>query len=248
MAERRVIAVTGASRGIGAAIVAELAGRGHLVGCLSRKGQGPEDREVEPALAQQMVNLVCDVTDEAAVAAALAALARRGGSLDGVVNNAGLYLEGPSHEFATADFEWVLAANVTGLFVMCREAYPYLLKAGGGTIVNLGSFFDKLGVRHVLAYAASKAAVGAITRCLGVEWAKQGIRVIDVAPGFVATDLNKRHMQRESFRKFLAQSIPTGAPGEPAEIARLIATLFDQDLPFLTATTIYIDGGQGITQ
>ncbi len=248
MAGEQVIAVTGASRGIGSAIVAELARRGHLVGCLSRRGLGPEDHAVESGLADRLVHLTCDVTDEAAVRRALGELAARGGRLDGVVNNAGLYLEGPSDEFTTEDFDRVLAVNVTGTFVMCREAYPHLLAAGGGTIVNLGSFFDKLGVRNCVAYAASKAAVGAITRCLAVEWAKQGIRLIDVAPGFIATDLNKQHMERESFRQHLARSIPTGTPGEPEEIARLIATLFAEPLPFLTATTIYIDGGQGVTQ
>ncbi len=248
MAGELVVAVTGASRGIGSAIVAELAHRGHLVGCLSRRGIGPEDGAVAPNLADRLVHLTCDVTDEAAVRLALGALAERAGRLDGVVNNAGLYLEGPSHEFATVDFERVLAANVTGTFVVCREAYPHLLAAGGGTIVNLGSFFDKLGVRNCAAYAASKAAVGAITRCLAVEWAKQGIRLIDVAPGFIATDLNKQHMARQSFRRHLARAIPTGTPGEPEEIARLIATLLAEPLPFLTATTIYIDGGQGVTQ
>lgn len=248
MAGEQVIAVTGASRGIGSAIVAELARRGHLVGCLSRRGIGPEDHPVAPELADRLVHFACDVTDEASVRGALGALADRGGRLDGVVNNAGLYLEAPSHEFATADFERVLAVNVTGTFVMCREAYPHLVAAGGGTIVNLGSFFDKLGVRYAAAYAASKAAVGAITRCLAAEWAKQGIRLIDVAPGFIATDLNKRHMERPAFRRHLARAIPTGAPGEPEEVARLIATLFAEPLPFLTATTIYIDGGQGVTQ
>ena len=152
MTGRRVIAVTGASRGIGAAIAEELARRGYFVGCLSRKGVGPEERLASPALAASSINLACDVTDEARIKAAFAALADRAGAIHGLVNNAGLHLEGPSHEFPTAEFERVMATNVTAVFVACREAYPHLIAAGGGTIVNLGSFFDKLGTRLKLLY------------------------------------------------------------------------------------------------
>ena len=212
MAEGSVIAVTGASRGIGACIVMALARRGFTVGCLSRKGLGPEDKTLPPDLAARCIDIACDVTDEARVGSALRTLADRAGRIDGVVNNAGLYLEGQSHEVATADFERVLATNVTGPFVVCREAYPHLVAAGGGTIVNLGSFFGKLGTRSALAYTASKAAIDALTRSLAVEWAKQRIRVLCVAPGFVATDLNREHLAQDKMRRFLEQRIPTGGP------------------------------------
>lgn len=246
MAEGSVIAVTGASRGIGSCIVAELAGRGFTVGCLSRKGVGLEDKSLPPDLAARCIDVACDVTDEAQVKTALQTLADQAGRIDGLVNNAGLYLEGRSHEVATADFERVLATNVTGPFIMSREAYPHLLAAGGGTIINLGSFFGRLGTKSALAYTASKAAIDALTRSLAVEWAKQQIRVLCVAPGFVATDLNKEHLAQDKMRTFLEQRIPTGGPCEPEEIARLIAMLLSEDLPFLTGETIYIDGGQGI--
>jgi len=243
-AAQKVVAVTGASRGIGSAIVAELANRGHVVGCLSRQGRGPEDRQVPGAL----VNLGCDVTDEVQVRDALAALVDQAGRLDALVNNAGLHLDGPSEAFATADFERVLTTNVTGTFMACREAYPHLVASGGGLIVNLGSFYEQLGVRLTAAYCVSKAAVGALTRSLAVEWAKEKIRVLDVAPGFIATELNTAYMQQESFRRFLERRIPTGGPGQPEEVARLIGVLIDEELPFLTGETITIDGGQSINQ
>jgi NAD(P)-dependent dehydrogenase (short-subunit alcohol dehydrogenase family) len=122
--------------------------------------------------------------------------------------------------------------------------YPYL-EARGGTIVNIGSFFDKLGVKRNLAYCASKAAVGAITRCLAVEWATKNIRVLDVAPGYIETDLNKEAMQGK-LKAFLESRIPAGKPGTPESVARLVAALFAEDIPFLTGETIYIDGGQGM--
>ena len=244
MTTRKVVAVTGASRGIGSAIAADLARRGHTVGCLSRKGIGPEDREV----GGHLVNLRCDMDDDASIRQALADLAAKAGRIDGLVNNAGLHLEGKSSEVSTADFERTLRTNITGTFVACREVYPHLTAAGGGLIVNIGSFFDRLGAKLNLAYVSSKAAIGAITRCLAVEWAEDNIRVLDVAPGFVATDLNLEYMQQEGFRRFLKRRIPMGDLGPPEEIGRLVGVLYDEDLPFLTGETIYIDGGQSVNQ
>ena len=240
----KVIAVTGASRGIGSAIAGELARRGHLVACLSRKGLGPEDGTPVPG----GLNLACDVDDEAERRAALGAVVARFGRLDGLVNNAGLHLERPSHECSTADFAAVMLTNVTAVFALCREAYPHLLAGGGGLIVNIGSFFDKLGVRYCAAYSASKAAVGALTRTLAVEWARKNIRLLNIAPGFVATDLNRAYMEQESFRQFLKARIPVGGPAEAEEIARFVAHAFAEDFPHWTGETLYIDGGQAISQ
>jgi NAD(P)-dependent dehydrogenase (short-subunit alcohol dehydrogenase family) len=240
------IAVTGASRGIGAAIALELARRGWRVGCLSRQGKGVES-DVPEALHGNLVGIACDVTDEASLRAALARVTQESRGLKGLVNNAGIHVEGRSRDFATAEWERVMGTNATAVFAGCREAYPHLVAAGGGLIVNIGSFFDKLGVKRNVAYCASKAAVGALTRCLAVEWAQDRIRVLDVAPGYILTDLNRDTMTASSpLRDYLDKRIPVRRPGEPGEVARLIGALFDDDIPFLTGETIYIDGGQGI--
>lgn len=238
------IAVTGASRGIGAAIALELARRGHTVGCLTRKGAGIESASVDSTLAGRMVNVACDVTDEASVRKGFAALAEHAGGIDGLVNNAGIFLEGKSAELATDVYDKVMDTNARAVFVACREVYPHL-QARGGTIVNIGSFFDKLGVKRSLAYCASKAAVGAITRCLAVEWASKKIRVLDVAPGYIETELNAAAMQGK-LKAFLEARIPTGGPGSTRDVARTVAAVFAEDIPFLTGATIYLDGGQGM--
>lgn len=243
MADAKVVAVTGASRGIGAAIVVELARRGFTVGCLSRKGRGPE-QDVPAALAARLVNVACDVNDEASVRAALAALVARAGRLDGLVNNAGIHLDGRSAAFETAKFDEVMDTNARAVFVACREAYPHLEREGG-TIINIGSFFDKLGVKRNLAYCASKAAVGAITRCLAVEWAAKHIRVLNVAPGYIETDLNREAM-RGALRPFLESRVPVGRAGTAEEVARLVASLLAEDIAYLTGETLYIDGAQGM--
>lgn len=242
----QTIIVTGASRGIGAVIALELARRGHVVGCLSRKGQGPEGIDIPAELQPRLVPLQADVLDTAAVKAAIERFQAEAGPLNGLVNNAGIHVEAASDSQPLSEFEEVLRTNATATFAICQLAYPHLRAAGGGLIVNMGSFFDKLGVRRNTAYCASKAAVAAITRCLAVEWAKKGVRLMTVAPGYIETDLNKEILASEKVRAFLASRIPVGGPAQAGEVAALVAALFQERLPFLTGETIYLDGAQGM--
>ena len=228
------IIVTGATRGIGAAIARELAAGGARVAGLTRSG--------ETAAGE---GFACDVTDEVGIAKAVAAVAARG-PIVGLVNNAGVYEEHKSDRISAADFERVMRINATSVVVASREVYPHLKQAGGGLIVNIGSFFDKMGVSRSVAYCASKAAIGAITRCMAVEWAADNIRVIDVAPGYIATDLNAEFREKDSVKAWIKRRIPVARPGAPEEVARLVGSLFRSDLGFLTGETIYIDGGQGM--
>ena len=239
------IAVTGANRGIGAAIALALARSGYGVACLTRSG-GVPDAGADNALRARLVPIRCDVLNETAVSGALAQAAEGAGGLVGLVNNAGLHTDAKSAELATADYERVMAVNATAVFTSARAAYPHLVRAGGGLIVNIGSFFEKLGAKRNLAYCASKAAVGAITRCLAGEWAAQNIRVVDVAPGYIVTDLNREMMAAGPLRAYLDKRIPRGEPGSADEVARLVAALYREDLRFLSGETIYIDGAQGI--
>jgi NAD(P)-dependent dehydrogenase (short-subunit alcohol dehydrogenase family) len=127
----------------------------------------------------------------------------------------------------------------------CQAAFPHLEK-NGGLIVNIGSFYDRIGVKRSLAYCAAKAAIGAITRVLAVEWASTGIRVVNVAPGYIETDINREDMAAGPLRAFLEKRIPRKTPGTPDEIAAFVTGLFVMGSAFLTGETIYIDGGQGI--
>jgi NAD(P)-dependent dehydrogenase (short-subunit alcohol dehydrogenase family) len=186
------------------------------------------------------------VTDEASMRAAFAAVVKEAGSLTGLVNNAGVHRETDSSALATADFEDLMRTNATSVMMVSREAYPHLKAAGGGRIVNIGSFFDKIGVARNLAYCASKAAVGAITRCLATEWARDGITVINVAPGYIETDLNRDALRSEKFLRWIRGRSPAGRPGTPEEVARVVASLYSDDNAFLTGETIYVDGGQSM--
>lgn len=228
------IVVTGASRGIGAAIAVDLHRRGARVAALSRSGDAPAGR-----------GFACDVSDETALAATFAELAREG-SIAGLVNNAGQHVGGPSALFSAAQFESVMRLNATTVFTASQLAYPYLVTSGGGLIVNIGSFFDKLGVAENVAYCASKAAVGAISRCLAVEWARDSIKVLDVAPGYVETDLNREFLASDKTKVWIARRIPVGRAAAPAEVGRFVGSLFAENSAILTGETIYLDGGQGM--
>ncbi|MFT6581689.1 MAG: SDR family NAD(P)-dependent oxidoreductase [Alphaproteobacteria bacterium] len=250
----RAIAVTGGNRGIGAGIVGELARRGFTVGCLSRGGGLPEGASLGGASSARassggaVMPFVCDVTDEDSIKAAIIGFAEAAGGLHGIVNNAGLFKEEKSEALSLATFEAVMTTNATSVMLVSREAFPHMVAAGGGGIVNIGSFWDKLGVSRNVSYCASKAAIAAITRCHAVEWARHGISAINVAPGYIETDMNAEHFASESTREWLRQRAPLGRPGKISDVAKLVAALFCEDIPFMTGETIYIDGAQSITQ
>ena len=227
------IIVTGGSRGIGAAVVEELATRGHSVVGLSRSGEVPAGR-----------GLRCDVSDEAALRAAIADVASHG-PIAGLVNNAGIHRARPSAELDLAEYEEVMRVNGTASVLACREVYPHLKAAGGGIIVNMGSFFDKLGVPATLAYSASKAVLGVLTRVLAVEWASDGISVLNVAPGYVRTELSSFWDESWSER-WIERHVPLRRGGESEEVARLVAAIFGEQIRFLTGETLYLDGAHGI--
>jgi NAD(P)-dependent dehydrogenase (short-subunit alcohol dehydrogenase family) len=240
------ILVTGASRGIGAAIAGSLANADFVVGCISRTGTAPTPSPITDRGRARLIALQADVTDPKSLQRAFSECERLGGEpIVGLVNNAGVHDEARSQEMSRIQWDTVMNTNALATVFGCQAAYPLLVANGGGLIVNIGSFFDKLGVKRNLAYCASKAAVGAITRVLAVEWAKVGIRVIDVAPGYVETDLNRASLNEGPLAGFLKQRIPRGKPGSTDEVAAFVAMLFTSNLHFLTGETVYIDGGQG---
>jgi len=230
---RNQIIVTGASRGIGAAVATDLAKRGYAVVGLSRTGKVPVGR-----------GLACDITDEPALSETIAGIASEG-PIVGLVNNAGLHTTGPTAELSVADYERVMSVNATSVMVASREVYPHLKANGRGVIINLGSFFDKIGAAQQLAYCASKAAIGAMTRVLAVEWARDNISVLNVAPGYIKTDLTPMWSDEKAL-SWLEKRVPMRRGGEPNEVARLIGALFSEDIPFLTGETIYLDGAHAL--
>lgn len=243
MADRAII-VTGASRGIGAAIAEHLARAGYVVGCLSRSGALPDRPGTDEAVRKRWIARSADMTDADAVKAAIAHIAAKA-RIVGLVNNAGVHEEARSADLSVEIWKRVIDGNATATLIGCQAIYPYLEKAGG-MIVNIGSFYDRIGVKRSLAYCAAKAAIGAMTRVLATEWANAGIRVLNLAPGYVVTDLNRAEMSAGPLQAFLAKRIPRGTAGSSDEVAAVVAGVFAIDSGFLTGETIYLDGGQGV--
>lgn len=249
--KNKAVIVTGASRGIGASIAFDLASRGFKVVCVSRSGATPEipvgrGEICSRTIDDQLIPLAADVTSKENMRRAVSEVVGRGLTLAGIVNNAGIHSDCVSAELTSESFRETLDVNTIAVMQGCQLVYPELVKCGGGLIVNIGSFFDKLGVKRNVAYCASKAAVGAITRVLAVEWAKHGIRVINVAPGYIATDLNRESMESGPLSDYLTKRIPAGKAGDANDVSAVVASLFEIDSPFLTGETLYVDGGQGI--
>lgn len=241
------VIVTGASRGIGASISVELARIGLNVACLSRSGDSPDTGALDTESRRRLSTFRCDITNSASIVSALEAVTQAfRPPVIGLVNNAGIHLQGPSATFPIADFERVMQTNASSVLLVSQIAYPILREAGSALIVNIGSFYDKLGVRGNAAYCASKAAVGAISRCLAVEWARDGIQVINIAPGYIETDLNRQDLNEGALQAFLRKRIPVGGPGRSEDVGRLAAMLFQLPGGFLTGETLYVDGGQGM--
>jgi NAD(P)-dependent dehydrogenase (short-subunit alcohol dehydrogenase family) len=243
MSDKGMIIVTGASRGIGAAIAEHLARAGYDVGCLSRSGSLPDRPNVAEDVRNRWHAVTVDVTDPDALRSAFQQCADKN-RIIGLVNNAGIHVDCRSTDLTLAGWDETMATNATAVMLGCQAIYPYL-EGSGGLIINIGSFFEKLGVKRNLAYCASKAAVGAITRVLAVEWATKGIRLLNVAPGYIVTDLN-RDVMAGPLRSYLEKRIPAGVPGDADDVAKLVCGLYAMDAAFLTGETLYIDGAQGV--
>lgn len=244
-ATNRIIVVTGASSGIGAATAKALAIEGVLVACLSRRGTVPAGDDA--AQGDRFVGVECDVSDEDSRVAAIAQISAMGHPIDGLVNAAGYQIQTPSAEVAIDEIRQILETNLIGAIRLSQLLFDALTaNESGGLIVNVGSFYAKLGVPNFLAYSASKAALEAATRTLGVEWARRGVRVLNVAPGYIETGLNADFLETPGNRELLARKVPVGRLGTSEEVARLIAALFQERIGFLTGETIYIDGAHGV--
>ena len=233
------VIVTGASRGIGAALSIELDRRGFMVAGLSLTGDPPLGCD-DPS---RFLLKKCDVTNELQLSESFAWVAKQTGGVQCLVNNAGLHTTSKSQQLERNDFERVMEINVTAVMLGCREIFPHFEKSGG-VIFNMGSSFGWIGAPYNLAYCTSKAALGGLTRVLAAEWAKYNIRTLNIAPGYIETDLNKDFLESEKVKKLLSERIPAGGPGKAEDVAKLVAALLVEDIQFMPGSNIYLDGGQ----
>ena len=232
------VLVTGASSGIGAAIAVELARQGYAVGCASRRGPVPEGEGV-------LIPIPLDVTDSDAAVGAVDELVASAGPLAGLVHAAGRYSDVPALSIGMDEVRSVFETNLFSAIRLAQVVHPHLRPAGG-FIVFIGSMYAQLGVKGAIAYSATKAALASVCRTLAVEWARDGISVLNIAPGWVETGFNDELLADEEQRERVARRIPMARVGRPDEIGRLVAAVVTADCSFLTGETIDVNGGHRI--
>jgi 3-oxoacyl-[acyl-carrier protein] reductase len=235
--------VTGASRGIGAAIAKALTEDGFQVALLARDARALSQLEQElVSSGAQAWSFVCDVSDEAAVTATLASIEARLGVPGVIVNNAGF--GGPFHradEVSKAEWDAVFGVNVNGVYHLCRWALPLMKARGFGRIVNISSIQGLFGGALSSTYSATKHALIGYSKTIAAEWGAYGITCNAVCPGYIDTEMLAN--ADPASRKELLRRIPVGRFGTPEEVARLVAFLIGPFGGYINGSSLVIDGG-----
>ncbi|MEX0731258.1 MAG: SDR family NAD(P)-dependent oxidoreductase [Aquisalimonadaceae bacterium] len=255
MHTQRHAIITGAGRGIGAAIAGRLAAEGMRLTLLGR-GLEQLNAQVEAIRSAHGVDVVCysvDVTSSEKVADVFARIAREHGAPDVLINNAGAAGSTPFHRLTDAHWRQMQSVNLDGVFHCCREALPMMVEAGFGRVVNIASTAGLKGYPYVAAYCAAKHGVVGLTRALAVEYARKNVTVNAVCPGFAETDMTvetvrniveKTGRSEEQARAELARGNPQGRLVRPEEVADAVAWLVRPEAAAVTGQSVVVAGGE----
>ncbi|HTU56064.1 MAG TPA: SDR family NAD(P)-dependent oxidoreductase [Acetobacteraceae bacterium] len=240
---REVAIVTGGGGGIGSAIARRLAADGAAVIIFDKDKRAAETIAGELGQAGRRAELVhCDVTRRDEVQAAVSGVVEAHGGVSILVNNAGIGRRAPFLELSDEAWNDVLAVNVTGAFVVAQEVCRVMVRAGRGSVVNMGSVAAHIAHSEQAAYATSKAALEALTRVMAFELAPRGVRVNAILPGTVAAGIIKGMLDGDA-RIERERRIPFGRLAEPEEIADVVAFLVSEDARYMTGSLVVVDGG-----
>ena len=249
MSETRTALITGGGSGIGAAMARRLAARGVRVAILGRT------REKLEAVAASVIEdgndepliLPADQADEAEVNEAVGRTFEAFGSIDFLFNNAAVYEPGTTCDATLESWDRALSINVRGPVLLCRAVVPVQRRQNFGVIVNNSSSLGIKPLGGYSAYSMSKAALLALTRCLALEEAANGIRVLAICPGVVDTPIHGSPEESREFLEKIAKFHPLGRNGTADEVARLVEYLASDDASWMTGSVISIDGGIALT-
>ncbi|MBI1338662.1 SDR family oxidoreductase [bacterium] len=246
----RVAVVTGASSGLGRRFASLLAREGACVAAFARREDRLADLVSEiTGAGGRALAVRCDVTDEAQVVAGFDRCEAEFGPADTLINNAGIGTSGPATELSVADFDSVMATNVRSVFLASREAARRMLKsperAARGRIVNIASLAASEALAGGSAYCASKSGVVMLTRVLAREWARAGVNVNAISPGFIETDLNTEWLHSPGGQKMI-ERMPRRRTMDADSLDEALVFLASDASRFVTGSELIIDDGQGL--
>jgi 2-dehydro-3-deoxy-D-gluconate 5-dehydrogenase len=235
--------VTGSSRGLGAAIALALAEAGANVGLHGRSPVGELECEKIRKLGRKSFYYAGDLAEADVPFALIQRTIAEFGSIDILVNNAGVIRRSPAAEFPMADWEELLAVNLSAVFRLSQLAGQQMLKAGQGKIVNIASVLSFQGGILVPAYAAAKGGVAQLTKALANEWAAKGINVNAIAPGYMATDNTSALRQDAQRSRQILERIPAARWGQPSDLAGAAVFLCSSASDYVHGHLLVVDGG-----
>jgi 2-deoxy-D-gluconate 3-dehydrogenase len=246
--KNRVAFITGGNGGIGLGMAKGLAGAGAAVVIAGRNKTKAQSALSElRALGAQTEFVEVDVLKEAACKQAIELAVERFGRLDILINNAGTSVRKQPQDLTAADWHLVMDTNLSSAFFCSQAAYPHMVKAGGGKIINIGSMMSVFASSYATPYAASKGGIVQLARSMAVAWAKDNIQVNTILPGWIDTDLTRKAREQvEGLHDKVLARTPAqrwGAPGDFAGIAVFLAAAASD---FITGAAIAVDGGYSV--
>jgi NAD(P)-dependent dehydrogenase (short-subunit alcohol dehydrogenase family) len=245
----KVAFITGAGSGIGRACAELFAQQGAKVVLSGRRAEplAAAVKQITEA-GGDAISVLCDVTDSAQITRALQSAVDKFGSLNTIVNNAGVLFRGNAEQTPEAAWDELIDINLKGTFLVSRAALEFLRCASGGSIINIGSVYGIVGSKQRAAYAASKGGVTMLTRAMAMDHAHENIRVNCICPSLVETEMARQLFANapnpEEARRQRVSSIPMGRTGTPQEIAYLAAYLASDESAWVTGAALPIDGGE----
>jgi 2-deoxy-D-gluconate 3-dehydrogenase len=244
----RVALVTGGNGGIGLGMARGLAQAGAAVAIAARNRAKADAALAElRGLGAKATFIALDVRDETSCRVAIGKTVAEFGRLDILVNNSGTTVRKPPEKLTAAEWRLVLETNLTGAFFCSQAAYPDMVRAGGGKIINIGSMMSLFGAPYAAPYAASKGGIVQMTRSLATAWAKDNIQVNAVLPGWIDTDLTRgARAQVEGLHERVLARTPAQRWGEPGDFAGIAVFLAAPASDFVTGAAIAVDGGYSI--